>query len=239
MTERKTLSLSQKETGYRYNRDSFLLADFFNPADIGSLLDLGAGVGVVSILIGMENPHMKITALEINADIARIAAENARNSGLHHYHALAGDMMTAASLFCGVKFGAVVSNPPYRKKGSGRINPDPAKAAARHELKMTMAGLVKASAMILADGGSLSLTMIFERREEYLKELASKGFYESRARLVQSFENSEPILFLSEARFGVRREFAMEPPLVLKSETGGDSPEFNKIIERYGAGKIT
>ena len=49
---------------------------------------------------------------------------------------------------------AIVSNPPYRKKGSGRQNPDPVKAVARHEIRMTLADLVTAAGWLLVEGGS-------------------------------------------------------------------------------------
>ncbi|MBI5814737.1 MAG: methyltransferase [Nitrospinae bacterium] len=229
----KTLSLNQRETGYRYNRDSFALADFFRPAGAGALLDMGAGVGVVSILIGIENPRIKITALEINPELARLAEENARNNGLENYHVVTGDMMESPKLFSKGTFDAVVSNPPYRRKGSGRLNPDPAKAAARHEIMMTLDGLVKSASHVLKEGGALWITMIHERRDEYCAILARHGFGETRVRDVKSFTGSPPILFLSEARLGHKGNAEEQSALVLKKGDGADSDEFNRIIARY------
>jgi tRNA1Val (adenine37-N6)-methyltransferase len=224
------LKLAQGASGYRYNRDSFILADFFDPSGVDSLLDAGSGVGVVSILIGKANPAMKIAALEINPREAMMSKANARENGLARYHAIAGDVMDCANLFGPMRFDAVVANPPYRKAGTGKLNADPVKAVARHELRMTLEGLIKVSASILRDGGSLTLTMIWERRDEYLALLAGHGFAEKRFRQARSFAQSPPIWFLSEARFKVETQMAEAPPLILKTGEGGDSPEFMRII---------
>ena len=224
------LKLGQETSGYRYNRDSFMLADFFDPSGVNSLLDAGAGVGVVSILIGKAHPSMKITTLEINPRVAATAHANARENALSRYHVIVGDVMDSANLFDKHKFDAVVSNPPYRKAGTGRLSADPVKAVARHELRMTLDGLVKISSVILREGGSLTLTMIWERRDEYLAALDRYGFHEKRFRKARSFDNSASLWFLSEARFNVKTETVEIAPLTLKSADGGDSPEFMRIM---------
>lgn len=227
------LKLGQEASGYRYNRDSFILADFFDPSGVNSLLDAGSGVGVVSILIGKTRPAIKITALEINPRVAAMAKANARENGLENYHAVVGDVMDCANLFGPLRFDAVVSNPPYRKSGTGRLSADPVKAVARHELRMTLGGLIKVSAAILRENGSLTLTMIHERRDEYLSLLAEHGFYEKRFRRVCSFAGNAPIWFLSEARLNVKMEMTEAPPLILKTGEGGDSPEFMRITAGF------
>lgn len=227
------LKLAQGSSGYRYNRDSFILADFFDPSGVNFLLDAGAGVGVVSILIGKSHPDMKIAAVEINPREAAMSKANAMENGLARYYAIAGDVMDCANIFPARLFDAVVANPPYRKAGTGKLNADPVKAAARHELRMTLGGLVKVSALILREGGSLTLTMIWERREEYLALLAGHGFHEKRFRQARSFEQSAPIWFLSEARLKEETGMTEAPPLVLKAKDGGDSPEFMRIIAGF------
>jgi tRNA1Val (adenine37-N6)-methyltransferase len=227
------LKLAQGASGYRYNRDSFILADFFDPSGVNFLLDAGSGVGVVSILIGKANPAMKIAAVEINPREAAMSKANARENGLARYHAIAGDVMDCANLFRYLQFDAVVANPPYRKAGTGKLNADPVKAVARHELRMTLGGLVKVSASILREGGSLTLTMVWERRDEYLALLAGHGFHEKRFRQARSFAQSAPIWFLSEASFKTQTQMTEAPPLILKTGEGGDSPEFMRIIAGF------
>jgi len=227
------LRLDQDDTGYRYNRDSFLLADFIDAAHARTCIDMCAGVGVVSILIGLRYPQLRLTAIELRKDLALRAAANARQSGLGEYSVAVGDIMAASSMFRGRPFDAVVSNPPYYKKGSGRINPDRGRAVARHEIAMSLAGLVGAASRVLKKNGKLSLIMIYERLGEYLSILDENGFSQTRLREVVSFPDGEAKLFLSEATYGAGPECLHMSPFVLKSQSGEDSKEFRELMARY------
>ncbi|VAX17574.1 hypothetical protein MNBD_NITROSPINAE03-1122 [hydrothermal vent metagenome] len=228
------LKLDQDETGYRYGPDSFILADFFRNDGSGSVADLCAGVGVVSILLGFKRPQTEITAVEIRRSATALALGNARKSGLSNFSAVTADIMSAGNLFKGRPFDCVVSNPPYRKNGSGRISPDSEKAAATHEIKMTLSGLVKASSRILKKNGNLTIIMSFDRLSEYRSILKEDGFSESRLRVIQADADSPPKLFLSEARLKTNIKLSVETSFLLRSPGGGDSDELKNIMARYG-----
>ncbi|VAX25695.1 hypothetical protein MNBD_NITROSPINAE02-7 [hydrothermal vent metagenome] len=228
------LTLHQGSKGYRFSRDSFLLADFFRFEGVKSILDLGAGAGAVSIPIGFYNSRIDITALEINFELAKQARINASESGLKNYRVVVGDILCATETFGGKVFDAIVCNPPYKKAGSGRLGHDIAKAMARHEVNIRLGDIIEVSSRLLRDGGSLSITMTYERREEYKMFLARNGFFEVRLREVKATAESEPYIFLSEAFYGAKRRLEAPPPLVLRSSGGGDSEEYNLISSRYG-----
>lgn len=227
------LQLEQGETGYRYNRDSFLLADFFRADDLCQVIDLGAGSGAVSIPIAFHNRGLNLTALEIDEKAAKLSEVNATKSGLKNYRVIVGDILDAKSIFKNKCFDAVVSNPPYKKAGSGRLSPDMGKATARNEIKITLKQLVEISSEILCKQGSLSITMAAERRDEYKKILADNDFYEARYLEVLALPGSEPIIFISEASLGSGRPLTILPPLALRSPDGGDSDEYCRITSRY------
>lgn len=229
----KRLTLSQHDRGYRYNRDSFILASFFEPRGAVTVADFCAGSGVVTALLAVSGKGRRFVALELSPRLAALARRNVSQSGAAGVEVIVGDVMTVPSLFRGRSFDAVISNPPYRKAGSGRVNPDPEKALARHEIAMTLEGLVRAAAATLKPGGTLTVVMLHERLNEYLALLSRNGFKPSRRREVRSFTASPPILFLLEARLG---EAVLEtlPPLILKSSQGGDSDEFKSLMAAYG-----
>ena len=53
-------------------------------------------------------------------------------------------------------FDLVISNPPYRRLRSGRLNPDGQRAIARHELKSSLADVFGAARHLLDHGGRLA-----------------------------------------------------------------------------------
>ncbi len=66
------------------------------------------------------------------------------------------------------KMDVIVSNPPYKKKDSGRLNPNSQKAIARHELYLSIDLLCKISNTFLKPGGKLHLIFPAERSAELI-----------------------------------------------------------------------
>jgi tRNA1(Val) A37 N6-methylase TrmN6 len=177
---RTPLTLDQPEAGYRYNRDSFLLARFVRPIPGARLLDAGCGVGAVSISVASVRGDVSVVGLELFPSVAVMARDNAERAGLgDRYRVVVGDIMTADRLFA-ISFDGIVANPPYYRLDASRPSPDAAKDAARRERSMTLAGLIRVAAVSLVPGGSLTLCMIGSRREEYRGLLADHGFVEAR-----------------------------------------------------------
>ncbi len=232
-TMKSRLTLEQGKTGYRYNIDSFALADFYNKFSAKRIIDLGAGAGALSIPIAHVNPGIEVFGLEITHEYSHQAKENAKSSKIANYHAITGDILNAVNIFGNEKFDAVASNPPYTKRGAGRLCTDPRKKVARHEIRITLAELLEVSAKLLNKGGSLFISMAHSRRDEFLYLLAQNGFYETRLRKVTPLPDSPPKIFLSEATFKIKTPFHEETPLLLRSPEGGDSQEAKRIAIKY------
>ena len=68
----------QPESGYRYNSDSLFLYDFissFQPR--GRMLDVGAGSGVVGLLVARDHPKVALHAVEKQDLFTFLAQKNA------------------------------------------------------------------------------------------------------------------------------------------------------------------
>jgi tRNA1Val (adenine37-N6)-methyltransferase len=114
------LILTQPEHGYRYSLDPFLLADFCAPRRGERILDLGAGVGVIGLLLAKRHPSVRVIGLEIQAVLARHAAANARANALaDRCRVIRGDLRDAPRFLPPEHFHRVVANPPFRRSGSG------------------------------------------------------------------------------------------------------------------------
>jgi len=127
----------------------------------------------------------------------------------------------------------VVSNPPYMKAGAGRLSPDRGRAIARHELAMTLDGLVRAASRLLRPGGSLTIIMLYGRLGEYRVCLGENGFGQVRFREVRPAQGAAPRLFMSEARLDAEDAARTAAPLVLTDGAGARSDEVKKILRRY------
>ena len=219
------LNLRQPERGYRYSLDPFLLADFCTPRRGERILDLGAGVGVIGLLLAKRHTSVRVLGIEIQADLARHAAANARANSLEERcRIIRGDLRDATRFLPPEHFHRVVANPPFRRPGSGAPPPDPGRAHARQDLTFTLSDLAGTAAALLRFGGVLCAIHLAERLPELCRALEESGLAPKKLRLIAPYGTSAPRLCLLSAIKGGRPGLSILPQLVLH-EPGGQYTE--------------
>jgi tRNA1(Val) A37 N6-methylase TrmN6 len=106
--------LYQPESGYCYNSDSLYLYDFissFEPR--GNMLDVGAGCGIVGLLIARDYPKVSLSAVEKQEIFVEYAQINARINKID-YKLFKSDFL---ELDESKKYDYIVSNPPFYPEG--------------------------------------------------------------------------------------------------------------------------
>jgi len=109
--------LYQPDSGYCYNSDSILLYGFitqFNPK--GKLLDVGAGCGIVGLLVARDFPSLTLESVEKQSIYAEFARRNAQINGIG-YTLHEGNFLELGSHGT---YDWIVSNPPFYHEGSAR-----------------------------------------------------------------------------------------------------------------------
>ncbi|MDO9207283.1 MAG: methyltransferase [Sulfuricurvum sp.] len=109
--------LYQPDGGYCYNSDSILLYGFiaqFNPK--GKLLDVGAGCGIVGLLVARDFPSLTLESVEKQSIYAEFARRNAQINGIG-YTLHEGDFLELGGHGT---YDWIVSNPPFYHEGSAR-----------------------------------------------------------------------------------------------------------------------
>ncbi len=106
--------LYQPESGYCYNSDSIFLYDFINSfKPKGKVLDVGAGCGVVGLLVARDNKKVSLEAVEKQSAFIHYATTNARVNKIE-YKMHEGDFL---ELDESRKYDYIVSNPPFYPEG--------------------------------------------------------------------------------------------------------------------------
>ncbi|MFC1683237.1 tRNA1(Val) (adenine(37)-N6)-methyltransferase, partial [Candidatus Zixiibacteriota bacterium] len=154
----------QRRDGYRVSEDALHLCRFVKsmPEEVG--IDLGAGCGIVAIVLAVERKVAGMVGLEIQESLAAIAARNVRINGLGgRVKIVAGDIRRVEELFDPQEAMLVVSNPPYRELGRGRLSPAAEKRTAKHEWSCSLEDLVEAADYLLAPDGVFAFCHLRER----------------------------------------------------------------------------
>jgi tRNA1Val (adenine37-N6)-methyltransferase len=229
--DRGGLNLTQPRKGSRYSLDPFLLADFCSPRRGERVLDLGAGVGVIGLLLAKRHPSVSVVGVEIQADLARHAAANARANALdERCRIVRGDLREAPRFLPPEHFHRVVANPPFRRAGSGAPPPDPGRANARHDLTFTLGDLARTASALLRFGGTLCAIHLAERLPALFSALDESGLAPKKMRLIAPYGPSAPRLCLISAIKGGRAGLTVLPQLVLHQPGGRFTPEADAML---------
>ncbi|MCC8104874.1 MAG: tRNA1(Val) (adenine(37)-N6)-methyltransferase [Clostridiales bacterium] len=229
---RSGLRIIQSEHLFRFGMDAVLLSGFAKVKEGGRSLDLGTGTGIIPILMTAKTPGRHFTGLEISALSADMASRSvALNELTDKVAIIKGDIKEADALFAPASFDTITSNPPYLQGSHGLLNPDPEKAAARHEVYCTLEDVVRAAAVLLVPGGHFYMVHRPFRLAEIICTLSQYGLEPKRMRLVYPYIDKEPNMVLIEAVRGGRARMTVEKPLIVYERPGVYSRE---IIEIYG-----
>jgi tRNA1Val (adenine37-N6)-methyltransferase len=204
-----TLRVKQHREGYRFSIDAFLLAGFVRPGPEDAVLDLGSGCGIIPLILARRHPGLRIYGVEVQRELALLAKENAQENQMSdRIRILHKDLKELRRHSLASRIDWVVTNPPFRRRASGRVNPDIQRAIARHEIKLTLDDLVRVSATILDPGGRFAVVYPAERLTGLLCTLRKWRIEPKMLRMVHSLRESEAKRVLvegvKEGRPGVR-----------------------------------
>jgi len=207
------LSVFQKKKGYRYSVDSYLLAAFVEEEPGTDVLDIGSGSGVVSLLLASVK-NLRMTGIEIQQDLAEMSLRSVEKSGL------------CDRIFikcCNVKnytdrrFDAILTNPPFRPKNTGRINPHSEKAIARHELELDLDALLEKTYQLLNAGGRFYIVYPSWRLPDLIFSLREHRLEPKRLRFVHTTVESHSEICLVNAVKNGGKECIVERPVLVYS----------------------
>ncbi len=192
------LEIRQPENGYRFSVDALLLADFVRIKKSSRVIELGAGCGIISLILSKRFPDSHFTAVEIQEALFGIMKENIRINRASNITPLLSDMKELPERFKAGSFDHVVSNPPFRKPETGRLCLDSQEALSRHEILITLGELLKISRFLLRPGGRFSMVFPAERTAELITNMSLEKLEPKRLQFVHPDEERQARLILAE-----------------------------------------
>ncbi len=228
------LRLWQAKQGYRSSLDPVLLACFVAPDPRARVLDLGAGNGILPLLLHRLYGCRLVVGIEIQADMVDRAQRNlALNGAQERVIVLCGDVRNIGASVEPGSFDLVVSNPPFRAPGSGRVAPHGERAQARHELNGGLSDFVAAAACALTRGGRLAMIHLAERLPELMRVMSRQGIEPKRLRMIHARQGDDARLVLIEGRLGSRPGLLCEAPLFVYCNNGSGRNYTDEIVRMY------
>lgn len=110
--QRDGLKLIQNPSWFCFGMDAVLLSAFAVVKEGQDCLDLGCGNGVIPILLAGKTRGRHFTGIEIQSDIAAMAARSVLGNGLSdRVRIVNGDIREAADYFDAASFDVITGNP--------------------------------------------------------------------------------------------------------------------------------
>lgn len=232
------LCLIQKKNALAFGTDAFLLSAFLRPAPGAHAVELGCGNGIISLLAATRGRFSRMTAVEIQPEMADLAARNVVQNGLAaRVTVKEGDVRTLRAPDLGGEVEAVFANPPYMRTDSGFASPHAAKQTARHETEGGIAEFAAAAARCLKYGGVFYAVYRPDRLSSLFAALSQNKLAPKRMLFVHDHPDAAPSMVLVEARLGGGEGLSILPPLFLH-ERAGDTALSPRAKNIYDTGTI-
>ncbi len=226
------LKVCQSRNGYRFSIDAAILAFHAVPGKPDArILDLGTGCGIMPLLAAFRYPDVHITGVEIQAELAALARNNVEENGFQsRIQVVEGDFLRLRSDDIGSPVDMVITNPPYRQPHSGRINPQNQRALARHEIAVSLDGLIKAMRRFLSTGGRGWIIYPADRLAELMAGMQGHHLEPKYLRMIHPRSNLDAKRCLLKVVKGGRPGLIVGPPLVIYNADGGYSDEMCAML---------
>jgi len=225
------LRIVQPRHGYRFSLDPLLLADFAGVRPGERAVDLGTGCGVIALLLARLEESCSVTGVEFQPEMAGIAERNIRLNELSpRVEVVSADVVSLKTRFPVDSFDLVVSNPPYRRPGTGKVSPRAGRDDARHETSATLTDFMAAAKYLVKPSGRICFVYHTCRLAELMAQAALQKLGVLRLRMVHGNLDAPARMFLVELVKGRVGELRVEPPLVVRGDHGGYSEEKLRIF---------
>lgn len=230
----KNLKIIQNKTGFCFGIDSILLSDFAK--DIkkeAKVLDLGTGTGIIATLLCGRIELKEVIGVEVQKEVYKMAQKSIQLNGLKDkFKIINEDILNLNKIWKNNTFDTIVTNPPYKKKGTGIFNEEEKKIIARHETTATLEDFIRISRDLLKDKGEFYMVHRPDRMVDILSLMRKYKLEPKIMRFVYSNKNSEPKLVLLKGIKNAKSFLKVQKNLYIYTEESEYTEEINKIYHK-------
>lgn len=145
-------------------------------------LDIGAGTGLLSLMMAQTSPSLKIKALELDLEAAGQASENIFISPWRdRIELLNGDLLHYKP---GLLFDLIISNPPFYENEMS--SPDEKINMARHNPDLPLTKLFSHIRELLNEQGEFWVLLPYKRNNEIRQLLHENEFFAKKIIMVRN-----------------------------------------------------
>lgn len=227
----KQFSVQQDKCAMKIGTDGVLLGAWTAlKQQPSSILDVGAGTGVIALMLAQRSSALDINALEINDKAYEQCVENFEHSPwsdrLFCYHADFKKFVAEMD----DQYQLIVSNPPFFDPPK-QSNLSSERQMARFTQKLALPELISGAAHLLDHSGQFSIIIPFELKEKALTIAAEKQLYPNRITDVRGTPESSYKRSLMQ--FGFEQSNLIENKLTIETKRHQYTDEYKALTKAF------
>ena len=201
-------------------------------SDKQHILDIGAGTGVLGMMIAQRHPEMRLTGVENNVNAAIDCRFNYANHNFPNpCQLIEADFLQLSTI---ERFDAFIINPPFYTEGY--LGNDPELNQAKHVGEMTLSAMIEKMDELAAEEAECWLIWPFETAESLFAAFANVGWNMKKSivvygkpgvpkRIVQCWKKTD-------------RTMPIATQLTIRDEKGQYTPEYKELTLDFHGVKL-
>jgi tRNA1Val (adenine37-N6)-methyltransferase len=149
----KQFDIKQDRTAMKVGTDGLLLGAWAQGGK--HVLDIGTGTGLIALMMAQRFPEAHVDAIDIDADAASQAEDNARRSPFADRVAVR--CVSLQEYVAEREYDSIVCNPPFFTQSLQ--SPDSKRTLARHSIALPFDDLFRHARRLMSEDGVLSIVV--------------------------------------------------------------------------------
>lgn len=188
----------QNKNLYCFNSDSVFLANYIESKKTDKVLEIGAGTGIISMILAIKKNIERIDAIEIQTEYYELLKKSIKLNSLEKkINSINIDFNEYNDNYS--SYDIIVTNPPYFKVGKGFISKNDKIDIARHEIKINLEDIVSKSKKLLRCRGKFYIVLKTNRIQELMYLLEKYNFSTKKILFLKPNKNKKADTFILEA----------------------------------------
>ena len=209
--------------------DGVLIGAWTNLNDNENVLDVGAGSGLISLMLAQRNVNIAVHSIEIDDVAASQANENIFRSPFKNIQLCLNISFQSFINQCSCKYDLIVSNPPFFC--DSLKSPDVQRSMARHTGSLSIDEFIRLSTNVLSDKGRVSFIFPYQEKDRLISLAVENKLHVSRITKVFPTTGSLPKRVLME--LSVVKCETVSDELTIETGRHAYSQEFIDLVKDF------
>lgn len=158
--------------------DGVLIGAWADVSGVDSILDVGAGTGLITLMMAQRNPQARVEAVEIDREAYEECLFNVKQSPWADRIKVTYSPFQEFIKSSNKRYDLIISNPPYFNNGLKA--PNSSRSQARHDDSLPTGELISGIARLLSPKGKAALILPVENLSELEKWVNENDLFLSR-----------------------------------------------------------